>query len=95
MVPFELFIDSRIPEGLTFAGRFLVTGQEVLIVVDPDELALHFEHDFFPNHMVGDLIAIAVIRKLTILVHLPEKFEGGVIIPRRDFYQAGYLLCPA
>jgi hypothetical protein len=66
-----------------------------LIVVDPDELALHFEHDFFAAHMAGNLIAIAVIRKLAIFVHLPENFEGGVIIPRREFSQAGDLLLPS
>jgi hypothetical protein len=45
--------------------------------------------------MIGNLIAIAVIRKLAIFVHLPENFEGGVIIPQREFSQAGDLLLPS
>jgi hypothetical protein len=45
--------------------------------------------------MIGNFIAIAVIRKLAIFVYLPENFEGGIIIPRGEFSQAGNLLLPS
>src|SRR5512137_308854 len=95
LIPFELFIDSGIADDLAFARWFLVAGQEILVVVDSDELALNFEHDSLADHRIGNLIAVAVIRELAILVHFAENLEGGIVIHQRKLSQIGDLLLPA
>ena len=63
--------------------------------VEADELALDFEHDSFADYLIGNLIAVAVIRELAIFVHFAENLEGGIVIHQRKVSQTGDLLFPA
>ena len=63
-------------------------------MVDADQIVFDLEHDLLSNHMVGNHIAVAVIRYLAVFIDFAKYLYRGIIIRWGKFSQRRHLLIP-
>ena len=93
-VPPELLVEARIGQDVALRLGFLVSGQKILVVEDPNLPIFHLQHDFLTDDPVGNNIAVGVEGDLAVPVDLAENLQRRVVVGSRPRPQAGELLFP-
>ena len=94
-IALESLVEPGIGHEIPLRRRFLVCGQKILVLVDPQLSVFSLQQDPLPDGPVGHDVAVAIERELAVPIDLTEDFERDVVVRGRKRPETRDLFFPA